>query len=476
MTQGPNPNIYGMLKYMSTEPLFNADEMINAQNQGAIKNAFKAGTITNPDGSISYDKKMTLGALVNNPTAFMKAQEYFSTNEKTQRENELANQGLEQEKRRQLISAAIGNQPQYTRFRQEALNKGFFKPEELPENYDENFLKFERDKNTNFKNNYQATQLEYLKNKAEAQRDLGYLNLDQRKDFFEAGYNQKNNQFQTTQDRLMKEAEDKKEWERFKAEQDVMWKEKENEYKRQMLEIQKKNVESQIQDREADNKRNDKKVSGKKTGSGFGLGKPMPGQKKLDEDFAKDYNDWTSGKQKAAAIELNSLSGVIQDLKSKKVTTGGITGFFGPYLTSDEVLNAQAKVKKSLLNSIKTVLGGTLTDSDVKTQIETVWIPSDSTENNLARIENLYNELIQTYADKNNKAKHFENYGTLAGYQQNAISDQQISQNNKLMNKSWTDVQRQEQLIQKFIDRNKSRDPSLNRKKAIEILKKEGKL
>lgn len=148
----PNPNIYGMIRYSTESFTPTAEEMNEARDRGQFKSAFNAGTVKNPDGSVTYDKKITLGALANNPQLYLKAQNYFAENEKAQKDAEMAKIGQERETKRQLLSAIIGNEKQYPRFKQEVLSKGYFKPEELPEQYDLSFLNYEKEKYNNLNN------------------------------------------------------------------------------------------------------------------------------------------------------------------------------------------------------------------------------------------------------------------------------------------------------------------------------------
>lgn len=314
----PNPNIYGMIRYSTESFTPTAEEMNEARDRGQFKNAFSAGAVKNPDGSVTYDKKITLGALANNPQLYLKAQNYFAENEKAQKEAEMAKTSYEQETKRQLYSAVIGNEKQYPRFRQEALAKGYFKPEELPEQYDENFLKYERDKNTNKKDFMKSTELDYLMDKANWQKQLGLMNLNQRQDIFEKGINQKQYQFDQNQERFAKELAEKQAWEKYKAEQDAMWKAKEIELKNQQLELQKQNVNSQIKTRDQQVNINKSKAANAGRRASGDITKLAPDERKLVESLSTK-----TANQIAIKNELDSFISQYDSLNDKEKITQG---------------------------------------------------------------------------------------------------------------------------------------------------------
>lgn len=141
------------------------------------------------------------------------------------------------------------------------------------------------------------------------------------------------------------------------------------------------------------------------------------GEEALDKDFAKDFNEWTSGKSAQARTEIGKLNGVIQGLRDKKVTTGGLTGFFPDRMTADSVLSARADVNSTVMNSLRAILGAQFTEKEGERIIKNTWNEADSTENNVARLERLVGDLYSQADAKDAKAKFFQERGTLAGYQ-----------------------------------------------------------
>ena len=152
----------------------------------------------------------------------------------------------------------------------------------------------------------------------------------------------------------------------------------------------------------------------KQGGSGFSVG-----QKKLDQEFAKDYNDWTSGKSKSARLEINKLKNVADKLKNGNLTTGGMSGMFPDRMTSDELLSARSDVQSTVMNSLRALLGAQFTEKEGDRVIKNTWNEADSTENNLKRLNRLVEDLTAQADAKDDKARYYEQTdGTLAKYKQ----------------------------------------------------------
>jgi hypothetical protein len=144
--------------------------------------------------------------------------------------------------------------------------------------------------------------------------------------------------------------------------------------------------------------------------------KATEGQKKLDTEFAKDYNEWTSGGSQAANAEIKKLQGVASRLKSGEVTTGGLTGMFGDRLTSNNLLSARSDIQSSIVTSLKNILGGSFTEKEGDRIIKNTWNEADTTENNLNRLNRLIGDLRAQSEAKNMKAKYFQESGTLSSF------------------------------------------------------------
>lgn len=145
--------------------------------------------------------------------------------------------------------------------------------------------------------------------------------------------------------------------------------------------------------------------------------KSNDGQKVVDKEFAKDYNDWTSGGAKSARSEIAKLKNVVSNLKDGIVTTGGLTGMFPDRMTSDNLLQARSDVQSTVMNSLKSIMGASFTEKEGERVIKNTWNEADTTANNLARLQRLVDDLENQANDKDSKAAFFKNTkGTLSGY------------------------------------------------------------
>lgn len=140
------------------------------------------------------------------------------------------------------------------------------------------------------------------------------------------------------------------------------------------------------------------------------------GQKVLDREFAKDFNKWTSGGQKTANIEIDKLTKVANDLKSRKVTTGRATGLLPDSFTDRELLKARSDIQSSIMASLREILGAQFTEKEGERVIKNTWNEQDSTKNNLDRVNRLINTLKSQAEDKTKKAEFFEKNNTLKDY------------------------------------------------------------
>lgn len=144
------------------------------------------------------------------------------------------------------------------------------------------------------------------------------------------------------------------------------------------------------------------------------------GQKAVDKDYAKDYNDWTSGGKNQAEASVEKLEGVVARLKKGTGGTGGsLSGLRSnlPGLFQDEDYQKNdSDVRSEALKLIKQNLSGSTSDKDVERVVSTLWNPSDSTENNVARVEDFLGTVKKNMAANDAKAQEYQNSGSLRNF------------------------------------------------------------
>lgn len=170
-----------------------------------------------------------------------------------------------------------------------------------------------------------------------------------------------------------------------------------------------KNKEFGLKEKDLALRQNDSQAKLAKTGV-------TDGEKVLDREFAKDYNQWTSGEAKSARSEIDKLRGISSKLKSGDLTTGGLTGMFPDRITSDKVLAARSGVESSVMTSLRAILGSAFTEKEGQRIIKATWNEGDSTKNNLSRLNRLIADLENKANDKDEKANFYQAQGTLRGW------------------------------------------------------------
>lgn len=181
--------------------------------------------------------------------------------------------------------------------------------------------------------------------------------------------------------------------------------------------LERMKMEAAAKEKALDRELQREKIAAQKAKGETTFGKLTPGQKKTDETFAKDFNEWTSGGADVAESEINKLQGVVDKLDNEDVTTGGMTGMFPDRITSDEVLSARANVESTVMNSLRAILGAQFTEKEGNRIIKNTWNEADSTKNNKDRLQRLVSDLRSKAKAKSLKSEYFQRYGTLKNYE-----------------------------------------------------------
>lgn len=342
--------------------------------EAAIKDAYKANYVTNPDGSVTLNKQGVLSSLAKiNPQMAMEQEQKF----KVQGDEDLKRSMGQLDMTAQLAGSSV-DQATWTQNRTRAIEMGLAKPEELPEQFDKNI-----------RDSILARSL-----KAKEQMDVRFRESEAKR-------------AQQNADRTYSAGrQDKKDDRDFEL------------AKLGVVHDQNKEVLG-LKGEQAEKLATLKAVAGK---SGAKL---TEGQKTADKEFAKDYNEWTSGGAETAQSEINKLKNVVNSMSKGDVTTGGLTGMFPDRMTSNDVLKARADVQSTVMNSLKALLGAQFTEKEGERVIRNTWNEADSTENNIARLNRLIGDLEAKAVAKNKKALFYEqNNGSIAGYKGNWTPDQ----------------------------------------------------
>jgi hypothetical protein len=146
-----------------------------------------------------------------------------------------------------------------------------------------------------------------------------------------------------------------------------------------------------------------------------------PGQKKADETYATDYNEWIVNGEYATVVQnLKTLKSAIKTLRSGKTLSGNIVGrlpeFVQKALYGDDPKAMKDAIDQLTVGSLRTILGSQFTEKEgARIQAQSYDITSGE-ESNVRKIDKSIDELLGRAMAKQAAAQYFSENGTLAGY------------------------------------------------------------
>jgi hypothetical protein len=144
------------------------------------------------------------------------------------------------------------------------------------------------------------------------------------------------------------------------------------------------------------------------------------GNRTLDTEFAKDYNDWTSGGSATTDKNLAALKETAKKLEEYVAEddspTGRFTGVMPDFLKSNEAIKLKDNVRSAVSSSLKEILGPAFTAPEGERQIENSYNERLPAKDNLDKLRASIKELEAKKAAKDAKANYFRERGTLDGF------------------------------------------------------------
>lgn len=170
-------------------------------------------------------------------------------------------------------------------------------------------------------------------------------------------------------------------------------------------------------------------------GGALGLpGKQTPGQKTLDTAFAKDFNEWETTGKSALMKNLSLLEGAVATLQKRENdtfgTSGRFTGNLPDFLRSEESISLREDVHRAAQGALKAALGTNFTEKEGERIMKAAYNETLSPTENIKRIKAAVNEIVQNANTMEERARYFEENGTLAGLKRSAQSAIADSGNN----------------------------------------------
>lgn len=155
------------------------------------------------------------------------------------------------------------------------------------------------------------------------------------------------------------------------------------------------------------------------------------GQKALDRDYAKDFNDWTS-------TSRNSLEKNLQRLENAKSALSEDTSLSGPLrgllpdnvrnFTNEKAISVRDEVRAAAQGALKATLGSAFTEKEGERIMNQAYNEKLSPEENIRKIDQAINELKSNKLNNDKKAYYFQKNGTLSGLE--ALPSESIAKKN----------------------------------------------
>lgn len=168
------------------------------------------------------------------------------------------------------------------------------------------------------------------------------------------------------------------------------------------------------------------------------------GQKAIDKDYAKDYNDLTGGGEVSANNAIKKLKDLRNNMARDKgiIQSGGgpISGSLPDFMRTQGSISQRDNIVSVANSALKATFGGQLSDGERKALANEFYNDKLSNEENLKVIDRKIAELESGLANQKKKAAYFESNQSLSGYGSQGLLNQ--SQNTKVVNgKTYKKVQ-----------------------------------
>jgi muramidase (phage lysozyme) len=144
-----------------------------------------------------------------------------------------------------------------------------------------------------------------------------------------------------------------------------------------------------------------------------------PGQKKVDEDFAKDFNEWTTGGYATSVKGLEAVNASLKALREEKDLTGPLVGLQPEAVlsvTNPRALAVKQDLASAIGNTLRATLGPQFTQKEGEDIIARAYDPRLPQEENIKRVERLQKQLERHVKAKQSAAEHFHSRGSLVGW------------------------------------------------------------
>jgi hypothetical protein len=160
-------------------------------------------------------------------------------------------------------------------------------------------------------------------------------------------------------------------------------------------------------------------------------GKPSKAYEAVDRDYAKDYNDWTVSGRADYEKNMQTLEQALEEMNKLEASgkgsavsgrwEGGKYKVLGDTGRSPEGLSLQKKVEKAVIGTLKAVAGANPTEGERAAVLGTAFNINLPLKENIQNVKSIIGDLNNRALRNEEKARHFEEKGTISGYQGKAV-------------------------------------------------------
>jgi hypothetical protein len=145
------------------------------------------------------------------------------------------------------------------------------------------------------------------------------------------------------------------------------------------------------------------------------------GQKKVDQDYAKQYNEFSAqgaAKARTTIEQLEEFQRQLEDESKKTVQSGGgrIGAILPDVMRTDQSLIWKRDIPAKANLVLKDLFGGQLSDAERKSESATYYDDMLGPKQNAQKLSEKIRQLRAGYENESRKAKYYEQFGTLDGF------------------------------------------------------------
>lgn len=145
-----------------------------------------------------------------------------------------------------------------------------------------------------------------------------------------------------------------------------------------------------------------------------------PAQKKVDEEFAKEYTEFRArGGYADVQKNLSQLQEALEVLKNSDTITGPVIGRMPEFMQqaiNSEVINTREGVEEVVQRNLRLILGAQFTEKEGERLISRAFNPKLQEGDNVTRLERLIGQIGGAAHAKEDASLYYEENGTLAGW------------------------------------------------------------